>query len=42
RVLLAFSPTQGECFSDRMTIRGADQRYSEDYTALTQAFYLFM
>ncbi len=42
RVLLAFSPTQGECFSDRMTIRGADQRYSDDYTALTQAFYLFM
>jgi hypothetical protein len=25
-----------------MVIRGPDQRYSEDYTALTQAFYLFM
>lgn len=42
RVLLAFSPTQGECFSDRLVIRGPDQRYSEGYTALTQAFYLFM
>lgn len=42
RVLLAFSPQAGECFSDRMVIRGSDQRYSESYTALTQAFYLFM
>lgn len=42
RVLLAFSPQAGECFSDRMVIRGPDQRYSESYTALTQAFYLFM
>ena len=42
RVLLAFSPTQGECFNDRLVIRGPDQRYSEGYTALTQAFYLFM
>lgn len=42
RVLLAFSPKQGECFSDRLVIRGPDQRYSEGYTALTQAFYLFM
>jgi tRNA1Val (adenine37-N6)-methyltransferase len=33
---------RGECFNDRMVIRGPDQRYSEDYTALTQAFYLFM
>lgn len=42
RVLLALSPTAGECFNDRMIIRGPDQRYSDDYTALTQAFYLFM
>ncbi|MHA1020680.1 tRNA(1)(Val) (adenine(37)-N(6))-methyltransferase TrmN [Enterobacter ludwigii] len=42
RVLLALSPKEGECFNDRMVIRGPDQRYSEDYTALTQAFYLFM
>jgi tRNA1Val (adenine37-N6)-methyltransferase len=42
RVLLALSPKDGECFSDRMVIRGPDQRYSEDYTALTQPFYLFM
>lgn len=42
RVLLALSPKEGECFSDRMVIRGPDQRYSEDYTALTQPFYLFM
>ena len=42
RVLLAFSPASGECFTDRLVIRGADQHYSESYTALTQAFYLFM
>lgn len=42
RVLLAFSPKGGECFSDRLTIRGPEQQYSEGYTALTQAFYLFM
>ncbi|MCE6963403.1 tRNA1(Val) (adenine(37)-N6)-methyltransferase [Enterobacter sp. MW07] len=42
RVLLALSPKEGECFSDRMVIRGSDQRYSEDYTALTHPFYLFM
>ncbi|WP_437888224.1 tRNA(1)(Val) (adenine(37)-N(6))-methyltransferase TrmN [Phytobacter sp. V91] len=42
RVLLAFSPAAGECFTDRLVIRGADQHYSESYTALTQAFYLFM
>nr|WP_318384677.1 tRNA1(Val) (adenine(37)-N6)-methyltransferase [uncultured Enterobacter sp.] len=42
RVLLALSPKQGECFSDRLVIRGPDQRYAEGYTALTQAFYLFM
>jgi len=41
-VLLAFSPRQGELFADRLVIRGADQRYSESYSALTQAFYLFM
>ena len=40
--LLAFSPQAGECFSDRLVIRGPDQNYSEAYTALTQAFYLFM
>lgn len=42
RVMLAFSPACGECFTDRLVIRGADQHYSESYTALTQAFYLFM
>ncbi|MGK9175911.1 tRNA1(Val) (adenine(37)-N6)-methyltransferase [Yokenella regensburgei] len=42
RVMLAFSPAPGECFTDRLVIRGADQRYSDSYTALTQAFYLFM
>lgn len=42
RVLLAFSPQAGGCFSDRLVIRGSDQHYSESYTALTQAFYLFM
>lgn len=42
RVLLAFSPRAGECFSDRLVIRGATQRYSEAYTALTRPFYLFM
>lgn len=42
RVLLAFSPKQGECFSDRLIVRGPDQCYSEGYTGLTQAFYLFM
>lgn len=38
RVLLALSPKEGECFNDRMVIRGPDQRYSEDYTALTRRF----
>lgn len=42
RVLLAFSPKEGEYFSDRLVIRGPEQQYSEGYTALTQAFYLFM
>lgn len=42
RVLLAFSPQAGEVFLERLVIRGPDQRYSEGYTALTQAFYLFM
>jgi len=42
RALLAFSPQAGECFSDRLVIRGPEQQYSEGYTALTQAFYLFM
>lgn len=42
RVLLAFSPQVGECFSDRLALRGPDQHYAEGYTALTQAFYLFM
>ncbi len=27
RVLLAFSPQAGECFSDRLVIRGPDQNY---------------
>ncbi|MEG1210514.1 MAG: tRNA1(Val) (adenine(37)-N6)-methyltransferase [Leclercia sp.] len=42
RVLLALSPKEGEYFSDRLVIRGPDQRYSDDYTALTWPFYLFM
>ena len=42
RVLLAFSPTAGECFSDRLAIRGPEQQYSEGFTALTEDFYLFM
>lgn len=42
RVLLAFSPQPGECFNDRVVIRGPAQQYSDAYTALTRAFYLFM
>lgn len=42
RVLLAFSPTAGECFCDRLAIRGPEQQYSEGFTALTGDFYLFM
>ena len=42
RVLLAFSPSPGDCFSDRLAIRGPDQHYSEAYCGLTQDFYLFM
>lgn len=42
RVLLAFSPSAGDCFSDRLVIRGSGQQYSGSFTALTQAFYLFM
>lgn len=42
RVLLAFSPRQCELFADRLVIRGPDQRYSDGYTALTEAFYVFM
>ena len=42
RVLMAFSPTAGECFSDRLVIRGPEQQYSEGFTALTEDFYLFM
>lgn len=42
RVLLAFSPTAGECLSDRLAIRGPEQQYSEGFTALTEDFYLFM
>lgn len=38
RVLLAFSPQAGECYSDRLVIRGPDQSYSEAYTALTRLF----
>ncbi|WP_380183542.1 tRNA1(Val) (adenine(37)-N6)-methyltransferase [Kalamiella sp. sgz302252] len=41
RVLLALSPTSGEQFLDRMTIRGPDQRYSEAHCSLTRDFYLF-
>ncbi|PLN64801.1 tRNA (adenosine(37)-N6)-methyltransferase TrmM, partial [Klebsiella pneumoniae] len=32
----------GECFSDRLAIRGPEQQYSEGFTALTEDFYLFM
>lgn len=42
RVLLAFSPRAGECFCDRLIIRGPDQHYSAAYCGLTQDFYLFM
>lgn len=42
RVLLAFSPTPGELFIDRLAIRGPDQRYSDAWCGLTQDFYLFM
>lgn len=42
RVLLAFSPQAGECYCDRLIIRGPEQHYSESYTALTRMFYLFM
>jgi len=42
RVLLAFSPSPGECFCDDVLIRGPDQHYSPAYCALTEAFYLFM
>ncbi|EXU74898.1 tRNA(1)(Val) (adenine(37)-N(6))-methyltransferase TrmN [Erwinia mallotivora] len=41
RVLLALSPKPGEPFTDRMTIRGPDQRYSEAHCSLTRDFYLF-
>ncbi len=40
RVLLAFSPQAGECFSDRLVIRGPDQNYSEAYTALTRGAFI--
>lgn len=42
RVMLALSPTDGEYYTDRLTIRGPDQQYSEGYCSLTQDFYLFM
>lgn len=42
RVLLAFSPQAGECFSDRLVIRGPDQRYSEGYTALTRILSVYV
>ena len=42
RVLIGLSPVRGELFSDRLTIRGPDQRYSDAYIGLTRAFYLFM
>ncbi|PLV49996.1 methyltransferase [Erwinia sp. E602] len=41
RVLLALSPTPGEQLLDRMTIRGADNHYSEAHCSLTRDFYLF-
>ncbi|WP_058913191.1 tRNA(1)(Val) (adenine(37)-N(6))-methyltransferase TrmN [Entomohabitans teleogrylli] len=42
RVLLGFSPTAGDLFSERLVIRGPDQRYSDAFCGLTRAFYLFM
>lgn len=42
RVLLAFSPQAGECFSDRLVIRGPDQNYSEAYTALTRLLSVYV
>lgn len=42
RVLLAFSPQAGECFSDRLVIRGSDQHYSESYTALTRILSVYV
>lgn len=42
RVLLGLSPVDGECFHDRLVIRGPDQQYSPEFCGLTGAFYLFM
>lgn len=42
RVLLGVSPAGGECFHDRLVIRGPDQQYSPEFCALTGGFYLFM
>ncbi|MBJ3816574.1 tRNA1(Val) (adenine(37)-N6)-methyltransferase [Shimwellia pseudoproteus] len=42
RVLLGLSPRAGECFQDRLVIRGPDQQYSSEFCGLTGAFYLFM
>ena len=42
RLLLALSPKEGEFFNDRMVIRGPDQRYSEDYTALTRILSVYV
>lgn len=42
RVLLTLSPMAGELFSERLVIRGPDNRYSEAFSSLTRDFYLFM
>lgn len=42
RVLIGLSPAPGECFTDRLSIRGSDHNYSEAWCGLTHDFYLFM
>ena len=42
RVLLGFSPCEGETLVERMAIRGPDKNYSEAWCGLTRDFYLFM
>lgn len=42
RVLCAFSRQPGETLVRQLTIRDAEQRYSDAFQALTQYFYLFM
>lgn len=42
RVLLAFSPTAGGYFSDKLATHGSERQYSEGFTALTGDSYLFI